>query len=91
MISKSDANASTRFRMGMTGAPGGDALSGVGEGSRPMGASSTSFAGQGAMEFDAMNNAPNMTMGTNNDTKTSDNEAFLAYMSKAEAGEDDDE
>lgn len=56
-----------------------------------MGASSTSFAGQGAMDtYDAMNNAPNMTM-SNNDTKTSDNEAFLAYMSKAEAGEDDDD
>jgi hypothetical protein len=90
MISKSDANPSNRFRMGMAGAPGGDALSGVGEGSRPMGASSTSFAGQGGMDFDAMNNVPNMTM-SNNDTKTSDNEAFLAYMSKAEAGEDDDD
>lgn len=77
--------------MGMGGGPGGDSLSGVGEGSRPMGASSTSFAGQGAMDtYDAMNNAPNMTM-SNNDTKTSDNEAFLAYMSKAEAGEDDDD
>jgi len=27
----------------------------------------------------------------NNDTKMSDNEAFLAYMSKAEAGDDDDD
>ena len=27
--------------------------------------------------------------GANNDTKMSDNEAFLAYMSKAEAGDDD--
>ena len=27
----------------------------------------------------------------NNETKMSDNEAFMAYMSKAEAGEDDDD
>ena len=26
-----------------------------------------------------------------NDTKMSDNEAFMAYMNKADAGEDDDE
>lgn len=31
------------------------------------------------------------TMSNNNDTKTSDNEAFMAYMSKAEAGDDDDD
>ena len=30
-------------------------------------------------------------VGANNDTKMSDNEAFLAYMSKAEAGDDDDD
>ena len=27
----------------------------------------------------------------NNDTKMSDNEAFMAYMSKAEAGDDDED
>ena len=31
------------------------------------------------------------TEKNNNETKMSDNEAFMAYMSKAEAGEDDDE
>ena len=94
MISKSDANPSNNFRMGMAGGP--DSLSGVGEGSRPIGASTTSFAGaQGMIDFDGINNqntnGPNFTMNNNNDTKTSDNEAFMAYMSKAEAGDDDDD
>ena len=34
--------------------------------------------------------AQNQTVQTNNETKMSDNEAFMAYMSKAE-GEEDDE
>lgn len=79
VVSKSDANPHGLFRMDMGNA---DSLSGVGEGVRPVGASVTSFA-MGAAN-------PNVTM-SNNDTKTSDNEAFLAYMSKAEAGDDDDE
>lgn len=89
IISKSDANPNGKFRMGM--GPAGDSLSGVGEGSRqPMGAPATSFSGAGGMDFQDMNNVANITM-SNNDTKTSDNEAFMAYMSKAEAGDDDDD
>lgn len=89
IISKSDANTSNKFRMGM--GPGGDSLSGVGDGGRqPLGAQATSFAGAGGVDFQDLNAGANITM-SNNDTKTSDNEAFMAYMSKAEAGDDDDD
>ena len=33
----------------------------------------------------------NMGGKSNNETKMSDNEAFMAYMSKADAGDDDDD
>lgn len=82
VVSKSDA-AHGLFKMDM----GPDSLSAVGEGPKP-GAASGSFA-MGASTGMGPTNT-NITM-TNNETKMSDNEAFMAYMSKAEAGDDDDE
>lgn len=84
MISKSDANPHGLFKMDM----GPDSLSGVGEGAKPVGASTGSYAMGAAMGMGPGN--ANITM-SNNETKMSDNEAFMAYMSKAEAGDDDDE
>lgn len=83
MVSKSDAGHGL-FKMDM----GNDSLSGVGEGAKPIGTPSSSFAMGAAMGMGTAN--ANITM-TNNETKMSDNEAFMAYMSKAEVGDDDDE
>lgn len=85
IVSKSDANPHGLFKMDMGT---NDSLSGVGDGPKPMGAASSSFAMDAAMGTGTA--AANITM-TNNETKMSDNEAFMAYMSKAEAGDDDDE
>jgi len=45
-------------------------------------------SGFGGMKLD---NDTSMATSKANETKMSDNEAFMAYMSKAEAGDDDDE
>ena len=84
VVSKSDAGPHGLFKMDM----GPDSLSGVGEGAKPGGASANSYAMGPAMGMGPGN--ANITM-SNNDTKMSDNEAFMAYMSKAEAGDDDED
>ena len=85
MISKSDVNPHSLFKMDMGN---NDSLSGIGEGPKPQGAPSNSFAMGAAMGMGTSNT--NITM-TNNETKMSDNEAFMAYMSKAEGPDDDDD